>query len=101
MHELLKRYAFVFLAVRALIDLTLGVVIYRQAGSLAPGVGFLLICSAFYALLYFGIRDEEFPGRYGRRVILWREPVGYWLVVGLLIVSRLAVTALAARSVSW
>jgi hypothetical protein len=77
MHELLKRYAFIFLAVRALIDLTLGVVIYRQAGSLVPGVGFMLICSVFYIFLYSGIRNEEFHGRYGRRVILCGDE-GEW-----------------------
>lgn len=101
MHELLKRYALAFLALRALIDLAPAVVIYRQAGSLVPGVGLLLICSVFYFLLYFGIRNEEFPGRYGRRVILWREPVGYWLIVAFLLASHLAVTVLMAWSVRW
>ena len=36
MNELLRRYAFAFLALRALIDLSLAVVIYRRAGSLVP-----------------------------------------------------------------
>ena len=101
MDELLRRYAFAFLAARALIDLTLGVIIYRQAGSLVPGVGFVLLCSVFYVFLYRGIKNEEFHGRYGRRVILWREPAGYWFVVGFLIVSHLAVTGLMAWSIRW
>lgn len=99
MHELLRRYALAFLAVRALIDLTLGVMIYRQAGSLVPAVALVLVCSVFYIILCRGIMNEEFPGRYGRRVILWREPAGYWLVVGFLVASHLAVTALMAWAV--
>ena len=96
MDEVIKRYAFGFLAVRALLDLTLAAVICRRAGSLVPGVGLLLLCSVFYVLLYLGIRNEEFHGRYGRRVILWREPFGYWFVVGFLVACHLAVTALMA-----
>ncbi|HEX8500187.1 MAG TPA: hypothetical protein VF659_06300 [Pyrinomonadaceae bacterium] len=101
MNELLRRYAFAFLALRALIDLSLAVVIYRRAGSLVPAAGLMLVCSAFYILLYFGLRNEEFPGRYGRRVILWREPVAYWFIVGFLVVFHLSVTVLVAGSVSW
>lgn len=101
MDEVVRRYAYAFLALRALIDLTLGVVVYRQAGSLAPAAGLLMVCSVFYLLLYFGLRDEEFRGRYGRRVILWREPAGYWFIVAFLVVFHLAVTVLMAWSVNW
>jgi hypothetical protein len=101
MHEPLKRYAFALLALRALIDLTLAVMIYRQSSSLVPGVGLMLICSVFYLFLYFGIRNEEFPGRHGRRVILWREPAGYWLVLLFLVVSHLSITLLMFKSVHW
>jgi hypothetical protein len=38
MDELHKRYAYIFLALRALIDLALCIVIYRQTGSLATAV---------------------------------------------------------------
>ena len=101
MNELLKRCAFIFLALRVLLDLTVAVIISRQAGSLVPGVGFILICSVFYLFLYFGLRNEEFRGRYGRRVILWREPVGYWFVIGFLAVFHLSITVLMVRSVRW
>jgi hypothetical protein len=99
MDELHKRYAYIFLALRALIDLALCIVIYRQTGSLATAVAVGLVCSVFYLLLYFGVRDEQFYGRYGRWVILWREPGGYWLVVGFLIASHLAITALVTWSI--
>ena len=99
MDERLRKFAFVYLAVRALIDTALAAITYRQVGSLVPGVGFMLICGAFYCFLYFGIRNEEFHGRYGRRVILWREPFGYWLVVAFLALFHLAVTALFAAGV--
>jgi hypothetical protein len=48
MDDLFKRWAFVLLALRVLVDLTLAFTIYRQTGDPAPGVGFMLICSVFY-----------------------------------------------------
>jgi hypothetical protein len=99
MDERLRRFAFIYLAVRGIIDMTLAVITYRRVGSIVPSVGFILLCGVFYCFLYFGIRNEEFYGRYGRRVILWREPFGYWFVVAFLILSHLAVTALFAFSV--
>ena len=101
MDERLKRYAFAFLAARALVDLTLAGLIYRQEGTLVFALGFLLLCCVFYLFLLFGLRNEEFRGRYGRRVILWREPFGYWFVVGFLVLSHLCVTALFGRLVRW
>lgn len=92
MHELFKRYAFIFLALRVLIDLTLAVIIYHQVGNLAPSVGLMLIGCVFYIFLYFGIRNEEFPGRYGRRVSLWREPVAYWFCFAVLVLFHLLIT---------
>jgi hypothetical protein len=101
MDERLKLYAFVFLAARALVDLTLAGVIYLQEGVLILSLGFLLLCCVFYLFLLFGLRNEEFRGRYGRRVILWREPVGYWFVVAFLVLSHLCVTVLFGMSVRW
>jgi len=101
MHEPLKRYAFVCLAVRALIDLTLIAMIYRQKETLVSSVGFALICGVFYYFLVSGIRNEEFYGRYGSRVILWREPVGYWFVMAFLVLFHLCVTVLMLRLIRW
>ncbi len=101
MDEAFKTYAFILLGVRALIDLTLAGIIYYQGRVLVISLGFLLLCSVFYWFLYFGIRNEEFHGRYGRRVILWREPVGYWFVVAFLILFHLVITVLTARAVHW
>lgn len=56
MHELVKHYAFVFLALRALIDLTLAVIIYHQEGALVISLGLMLICSVFY---FFCISESE------------------------------------------
>ena len=101
MHELVKHYAFVFLALRALIDLTLAAIIYYQDGVLGSSLGLLLICSVFYFFLYFGIGNEEFHGRYGRRVILWREPAAYWFVVAFLVLFHLFITVSMVRLVRW
>ncbi|HEX8149053.1 MAG TPA: hypothetical protein VF591_17855 [Pyrinomonadaceae bacterium] len=100
-HELFKRYAFVFLAVRVLADLTLAGVIYYQEGTPVVSFGFLLLCGVFYYFLYSGLRGGEFRGRYGNRVTLWREPVGYWFVVAFLALFHLFVTVSFGRLVRW
>ncbi len=94
MDERLKRYAYALLSARVLADLAVAALIYRRAGSLSAAAAFLPLCGVFYAFLFFGFRNEEFPGRYGRKVVLWREPFAYWLVVALLFVFHLAVTGL-------
>lgn len=99
MDERFKYYAYLFLALRALIDLTLAVVIYRQVGALVVSVGFMALCGVFHLFLFFGIRNEEFRGRYGRRVILWREPVGYWFCVAFLVVFHLVITGMVLVNV--
>lgn len=101
MDERLKLYAFVFLAARALIDLTLAGVVYYQERTLLFSSGFMLLCCVFYLFLFFGLRNEEFRGRYGRRVMLWREPVGYWFVVAFLVLFHLFVTVSFARLIRW
>ena len=101
MDERFKLYAFVFLAARVLTDLTLAVILYLQEKTLVFSFGFLLLCCVFYYFLYFGLRSEEFHGRYGRRVILWREPVGYWFVVGFLVLFHLFVTVSFGSLVRW
>ena len=100
-HELFKRYAFVFLAVRALIDLTLAGIMFYQEGTFVISFGFLLLCCVFYYFLFVGLRREEFHGRYGRRVILWREPFAYWFVVAFLVLFHLFITVLFGRVVRW
>lgn len=99
MSECLKRSALIFLAVRAVIDLAIGVLLYRQMGELMPVIGWLCLCAVFYVFLISGLTREEFPGRYGQRVSLWREPIGYWFVVGFLIVAHLALSVLFATQV--
>ena len=101
MDERFKLYAFVFLAVRVLIDLTLAGIMYVQEGTLVFSFVFLPICCVFYLFLFFGFRNEEFRGRYGSRVILWREPVGYWFVVGFLVLFHLFITVSFGRLVHW
>ena len=100
-HERFKPYAFLFLAARVLIDLTLAVIIYLQEETFLFSFGFMLLCCVFYLFLFFGLRNEEFRGRYGRRVILWREPVGYWFVVAFLVLFHLFVTVSFAKLVHW
>jgi hypothetical protein len=92
MSEQFKFYAYVFLALRALIDLTVAAMIYHRVGALVVSFGFISLCCVFHAFLFFGIRNEEFRGRYGRRVILWREPFGYWFCVAFLVLFHLVIT---------
>jgi hypothetical protein len=101
MEKNFKNYAFAFLTLRLVIDLILAGVIYYQEQTFVISFGFLLLCGVFYLLMFFGFRNEEFRGRYGQRVILWREPVGYWIIVAFLAIFHLVITILFARMVHW
>lgn len=100
MSELFKYSIFVFLGLRLLIDLGLSAATYYQFKTLAPGIGFMALCSVFYLFLYFGIKNEEFRGRYGHRVYS-SEPFAYWFIVAFLVLSHLAVTILMASLIHW
>ena len=99
MDEPLKYYAYAFLALRVVIDAIAAGLISYQTETLAPGVGLLAICGVFYIFLYLGIRKGEYPGRYGRRVCLWREPSAFWVVTGVIVIFHFIITALMLSSV--
>ncbi len=101
MDKIFKWYAFLFLALRVLFDLMVSVIIYFQTEALIAGIGAMLGCSVFSFLLYLGIRNEEFRGRYGHRVYLSREPFAYWFVVAFIVLFHLIVTALMINTVHW
>jgi hypothetical protein len=89
-----KHYAYIYLALHALIDLILAVKMYYRLGTFAPSFGFLLACCVFSLFLYFGIRNEQLPGRNGIRVNRWGEPVAYWIGFSLLVLSHLIFTVI-------
>ena len=99
MGQRLRRFIIIYLVLRAVIDLALAAVIYRRTGTLAVSFGVMLVFGVFYYFLCVGIRREEFRGRYGRRVILWREPIAFWFVYGFLVVAHLVVTGLVTANV--
>lgn len=101
MNELLKYYTYIFLALRVFIDLIVSIIIYYQIEALLNGIGLMVGCSVFSLFLYFGIRKEEFRGRYGRRVCLIGEPFAYWFVFAFLVLSHLTVTGLMIRIINW
>jgi hypothetical protein len=90
----LKRIIIIYIVLRAVIDFILAALVYRRTGTLAVSFGVMLIIGVFYYFLCAGIRHEEFRGRYGQRVILWREPIAFWFVYGFLVVAHLVVTGL-------
>jgi hypothetical protein len=90
--ELFKRIAYVYLALHALIDLALGVIVYHQIGLLVVSIAIMAVPFSLSIILYFGLRNEKFRGRYGRRVILWREPVGYWFCFAIVVLIHLGIT---------
>ena len=92
MNERFRYCLWLFLALRAAIDLAVAAIIYRWVGSLIASFGFLALCCVFYVFLSFGIRYEEFRGRYGSRVKLWREPVGFWFCFAFLVLCHLIIT---------
>jgi len=99
MDERLKFYAYIFLAARALIDLAASVAVYHQTESLGIGIGIMSACSICPLFLYFGIKNEEFWGRYGRRIYLSHEPFAYWFVVGFLVIFHLIITELMINTI--
>ncbi len=101
MNELFRACAYGFLVLRALIDLGLSAVIYYQVRNIVAAVALLPICGVFYVFLYFGLKNESFRGRYGSQIFLWREPVAYWFIVGLLVVLHLVMTWLLVMIIYW
>ena len=91
-----KRCAYIYLALHALIDLILAAKMYRQVGTLAPSVGFIFACGVLSLFLYFGIKNEVLPGRYGVRAHRSSEPVAYWIGFTLLVISHLIFTVIMA-----
>ncbi len=96
-----KRIIFLYLALHTFADLVLAIIVYLQGGEFIVSFGIMLVFSIFILLLYFGIRNEEFRGRYGSRVILWREPVAYWLCFAFIVLFHVMVTVLIAMTINW
>jgi hypothetical protein len=93
---LFKHYAYAYLALHTLIDLILAVKMYHRLGTLAPSFGFMFACCVLSLFLYFGVRNEELPGRNGVRVNIWGDPVAYWIGFALLVLSHLIFTVTMA-----
>ena len=96
MDEPLKYYAYAFLAFRVFLDLAAAGIIAYRLERLLPAAGLVAVCGVFYIFLYLGIKNGEYPGRYGRRVCLWREPVAFWLVTAFIVVFHFIITAALA-----
>lgn len=99
--ENLKKIAFSFLAFRVFTDFIIAGIIYYQSETLIISFSFLILCSVFHLLLFFGLKNEQFHGRNGSRVILWREPAAYWFVAAFLFVFHLIITGLFANQINW
>ena len=94
--DLFQRYAYVYLALHVFVDLILAARMYHRLGTPAPSVGFMFACCVLSSFLYFGIRNEQLPGRYGTRAGRWRDPVAYWIGFALLIIAHLIFTVMMA-----
>lgn len=102
--ELFKRLAFTLLALHALVDLTLAVLMYRQVGILAPSLAVVVLCLVFSCYLFPALRDEEFsrrwfPGKWFRGPI--NEPAAFWITFAALVLIHLILTGLWVRLVYW
>ena len=87
-----KRILFACLGLRALTDIVLVILSWRWTASLLTGGSLMIVSLVFYSFLFLAIRDQGFPGRYGRRVELRREPAAFWGIVALLILAQLAIS---------
>jgi hypothetical protein len=92
----IDRLIYGFIAVRMLIDVIIAAAISFQTDSLITGGGFWILCWVFYLLLFFGTRTDTFHGRYGQKVYRWREPAGWWFVLGFIVLLHLTITLLFA-----
>jgi hypothetical protein len=90
--DVVKLIAYAYLALQTLVDLSLGVIIYHQAGSF--WLSALVVALPFFLSLYLlsGLITEKFRGRYGITVSLY-EPAGL-IGVAFLIVIHVAVTGM-------
>lgn len=88
-----------FIAVRMIIDLVFAAIMSYQTGTWITGGSFWFVCWAFYLLLFFGVRTGTFHGTYGRKVYYWREPAGWWVGFGFIVLFHLAVTFVFAWEV--
>lgn len=104
MRQLFMRLAFACLALHALIDLALAVVMYRQVGSPGPSFFLVCICCVFSFTLFPALRDEEFSRRWFPGV-WYRGPVSgpfaFWFTFAVLALSHLALTGLMVSLVRW
>lgn len=98
MDERLKLCAYIFLAVRAVIDLAVSIGVYHQTESYGIAVGIMIVCSICPLFLFFGIRNEEFTGRYGRKIYLSHDRIAYWFIVAFLVIFHLIITGLMINS---
>jgi hypothetical protein len=92
----IDRLIYGFVAVRMLIDVIIAAAISFQTDSLITGGGFWILCWVFYLLLFFGTRTDTFHGRDGQKVYRWREPAGWWFVLGFIVLLHLTITLLFA-----
>jgi len=87
-----KPFAYSYLALHVLIDFILAVRMYYRVGTAAPSVAFMFAGCVLSLFLFFGIKNEQLPGRYGIRVNMWDEPVAYWIGFVLLVLAHLIFT---------
>ena len=91
-----KSYAYGYLALHVLIDFILAVRLYYRVETLVLSIVLMSACSVFALFLYFGIKNEQFRGRYGTVVHRWSAPVAYWIGFALFVIAHLIFTVIMA-----
>lgn len=99
--EKIDSFLYAFIVIRSASDLALAIALYFQAKSLIIAGGYWALCWIFSLFLFFGIRSETFRGRYGRKVIRWREPFAWWFCFVFLVLMLATITTVIAWSLDW
>jgi hypothetical protein len=89
-----KAYAYGYLGLHLLIDFILAIRIYYRIGMPVVSILFMSACFVLALLLFFGIKNERFRGRYGTVAYRWRDPLGYWVGFILFIIAHLIFTVI-------
>lgn len=104
MRQVFKRLAFACLALHALVDLALAVIMYRQIGNAGLSFFIVCICCVFSLTLFPALREEEFSRRWFPGV-WYRGPLAgsfaFWFTFAVLVLFHVALTGLMLMLIHW
>lgn len=99
--EKIDHAAYAFVGVRVLIDAAVGAAIWKETGLIALGIGCWLVMCVIPAILFFGIKNQYFRGRYGIKLERDVNPLAWWIAFAITVLIHTAITGLFIYNISW